>query len=114
METGWSAPATARVLSVLLLAFTLNKEQVQATPRSRSVTLQLITPVINRGKRYQGQKRARAGAMAEALCDSVGASTVGENEWTMVKKSGVKRSTVGKEEQFMVGERFTSKDVFFG
>lgn len=68
METDWSAPATACALlsrlgsssattpipsqhdSVLLLAFTLNKEQVQETHRSKSVTRQLIIPVINRGK----------------------------------------------------------------
>ncbi|XP_070302175.1 uncharacterized protein [Salvelinus sp. IW2-2015] len=43
----------------------------------------------------------------------IDASTV-ENEWMMVKKSGIKRAKVGNEQQFMVGVRFTSKNVFWG
>lgn len=30
--------------------------------------------------------------MVEALCESVVSSTVSENDWRMVKKSGVKRA----------------------
>lgn len=45
------------------------------------------------------------GAMAEAevLCDDLGASTVGENESTMMKKSGVERAKVVNVQQFMAG-----------
>lgn len=52
--------------------------------------------------------------MEETLWDSLGVSTVVENEWTMVKDSGVKRAKVGNEQQFMVGVGIISKDVFLG
>lgn len=52
------------------------------------------------------------GAMEETLWDSLGVSTVVENEWTMVKDSGVKRAKVGNEQQFMVGVH--QQGCFFG
>ena len=54
------------------------------------------------------------GALEEALWDSLGVSTVGETEWTMVKNSGVKKAKVGNEQQFSVGVGIISKDVFVG
>ena len=51
-------------------------------------------------------------AEADVLCDYVSMRMAGENEWMIVKNSGVKRAKVGNEQQFRVGVRFTSNDVF--
>ena len=101
-NSGESEMAASSVDKMEEMERKLVKQQLCWNEDNRGSTLRTQTLASFTAK-SEGVRGMTGGAMVEVLCNDLGASTVGENESTTVKKSGVERAKVVNVQQFMAG-----------